>query len=108
EAVAGPPRGLRPRPLRARRDHARALAALTGTAAEEPGDTALAEHLAATLDSPGALGDADSSMIAVAVELTLAYHESMICEPAALAQALDPHDRADAVHGHTRACSRRR
>jgi len=46
----------------------------------------------------------EGSARAKATELTLAFHEEMICEPAALAEADSPEARLEAVTAHVAGC----
>jgi hypothetical protein len=95
-----------------------------------PADHALAEHLHAVLDEdellvaavrgarkvpsriaaralnlgPAELRELERSGLAKAAEMTLAYHENMICEPAALSQADTPAQRSPAVQAHLEFC----
>ena len=80
-------------------DRRRALRVLSRLDPAESTDVALGEHLEGSLADDDRLGAA-----AKAVELTLAFHEEMICEPAALAQADGPEARREAVRGHVAGC----
>lgn len=95
-----------------------------------PADLALAEHLHAALEeetllaaalraarkvpsrvaaralnlAPDELRDLERAGMAKAAEMTVAYHESMICEPAAMSQADKPAMRTRAVQQHLEVC----
>ena len=108
----------------------RVLDAWSALAHVEPTDVALAEHLDAALTVPerrvvalrvtrmlpralaarglslsaAELDELEAAASAKASELTLAFHEEMICEPAALAMAHTPPARVDAVREHLDGC----
>jgi hypothetical protein len=113
-----------------RLDRRRVLEAWAKIDRAEPADVALAEHLEADLTteesqaialraarmvpralaaralgrSEAELAELEAAAAGKAAALTLSYHEDMICEPAALAQADSPQQRTEAVQGHISAC----
>jgi hypothetical protein len=115
---------------RPRHDRRRVLDAWAALEQAEPTDLALSEHLETELSPdersvlairaarmvprplaapalgrpPEELARLEAAAAVKAVALTLAYHEAMICEPAALAEADSPGARRDAVRGHLATC----
>jgi hypothetical protein len=64
-----------------------------------------ARQVAATVElSVERVAEVETDAEEKAIQLTLAFHDDMICEPAALAQADGPAERIDAVAEHVRRC----
>ena len=115
---------------RPRLERRRVLEAWSQIERVEPSDVALAEHLESGLGeqelrvielrvtrmvprklaaqalgiSEDELAQLEDSACVKATELSLAFHEEMICEPAALAEADTPEARRSAVREHVASC----